>query len=267
MATNSTPSPTELLADCVDAAGEAAELLLKLRRSGDVDVTATKSSPTDIVTNADAAAEELLKSRLFNPERGDSWLGEESGPVEGGPAHDADSVRWIVDPLDGTVNYLYDLPGWAVSVAAEQNGDVVAGCVLIAKAAETFAATLGDGATCNGRAISVGSCEDLSQALVATGFSYDREVRQRQGELVASLLPRVRDIRRFGSAASDFCALAAGRVDAFYEAGLKPWDRAAGVLIAQEAGARVEVASDGSVLAANRGLWSEFTVAVGSSAI
>ena len=267
MATQPTPGRAELLTACVDAAGEAAELLLDLRRSGDVDVTATKSSPTDIVTNADAVAEDLLKSRLFNRERGDSWLGEESGADAGGHALDAASIRWIVDPLDGTVNYLYDLPGWAVSVAVEQNGEVVAGCVIIAKAGETFAATRGGGATCNGRPISVGSCDELSQALVATGFSYDSEVRQRQGKIVGALLPRVRDIRRFGSAASDFCALAAGRVDAFYEAGLQPWDRAAGVLIAQEAGARVDVASDGSVMAANSDLWTALAAAVDRRAV
>lgn len=256
MAIDSGASREVLLGRCVEAAREAAELLLRMRRVGDVDVTATKSSPTDIVTNADAAAEDLLRARLFDPERGDSWLGEESGSVMGESG--AEAVRWIVDPLDGTVNYLYDLPGWAVSVAAERDGEIVAGCVLVPSAGETFAATRGGGSMCNGLRLSVSSCDELSQALVATGFSYDREVRERQGLVLAGLLPRVRDIRRSGSAATDLCSLAAGRVDAFYETGLQPWDRAAGVLIAQQAGARVDEATDGSVVAANPRLWPAF---------
>ena len=249
----SVPDDHELLATCVAAAEQAADLLRKMRLAGDVDVTKTKSSSTDIVTNADAAAEQLLRDRLFNPDRGDSWLGEESGSI-GTPSQKG--VRWIVDPLDGTVNYLYDLPGWAVSVAAERDGEVVAGCVVLAGQHETFAASRGAGATCDGRPVHVTACADLSQALVATGFSYESAVRADQGRWLAQLLPRVRDIRRNGSAATDFCLLAAGRVDAFYEARLQPWDRAAGALIAREAGAHVEESVDGSVVAANPTLFA-----------
>jgi myo-inositol-1(or 4)-monophosphatase len=246
------PTNEELLTSCVGAAEEAAELLRTLRRQGRVDVTATKSSPTDVVTNADQAAEDLLRRLLVDRERGDRWLGEESGAVG---AEDGGGLRWIVDPLDGTVNYLYGLPGWAVSVAVERGSQIVAGCVVLATQRQTFAAIRGSGATCDGDAVQVSQCADLSLALVATGFSYEPAVREQQGSRLAHLLPRVRDIRRNGSAATDFCSLAAGRVDAFYEAQLQPWDRAAGALIAREAGAHVEEAEDGSVVAANLNLW------------
>jgi myo-inositol-1(or 4)-monophosphatase len=245
--------PAGLLEAAVEAACEAADLLVAHRRGGTVAVTDTKSSPTDVVTTADAASEALLRARLYDGRPGDGWLGEESGAAEAAARHEGvtSGVRWIVDPLDGTVNYLYDLPGWAVSVAAEVDGQVVAGCVVVPSAGEVFAAVLGGGGTCNGQPLTVSGCTELSQALVATGFSYEREVRSVQGEVVARLLPEVRDIRRFGAAAVDFCSLAAGRVDAFYEAGLKPWDRAAGALIAREAGATVTEGDDGSVIAAS----------------
>jgi myo-inositol-1(or 4)-monophosphatase len=148
-------------------------------------------------------------------------------------------VRWVVDPLDGTVNYLYGIPHWAVSIAAEVDGQVVAGVVFDPVKNEVYAAVRGAGATCNGVPVRVSTCGELGQALVATGFGYAAQRRAAQARVARVMLPRVRDIRRFGSAALDLCALAQARVDAFYERGLSPWDLAAGGLVAAEAGAVV----------------------------
>jgi myo-inositol-1(or 4)-monophosphatase len=233
-----TPDPAELLELASSAAEEAAELLLS--RHGRVRVVETKSSPTDVVTEMDGAAEELIRQRILAARPGDAILGEEGGQTG------ADSeVRWIVDPLDGTVNYLYGLPDWAVSIAAEVSGTVVAGVVCAPLQRSTYKASIAGGAwlhsgwrsapvplSCNTRV-------NLADALVATGFSYAAEQRAAQGAVVAQLLPRVRDIRRAGAAAIDLCSLAAGRVDAYYESGVHYWDIAAGGLIAREAGAQV----------------------------
>lgn len=249
------PEERERLRDrCLDSARQVGELLLAMRRSDDIGVTGTKSSATDIVTNADTAAEAMLRDILLGARPCDAWLGEETGSTE---AASTSQVRWIVDPIDGTVNFLYDLPGWSVSVAAELAGVVVAGAVVIPTVGEEFCATKDAGATCNGSRLQVSACDRLERALVATGFSYDPEVRVRQGRIVSGLLPRVRDIRRAGAASVDFCALAAGRVDAFYEWGLKPWDRAAGALIAREAGAVVKESPEGDVVAAGPSLAPE----------
>jgi myo-inositol-1(or 4)-monophosphatase len=232
------PDPAELLELAASAAEEAAELLLS--RHGQVRVVETKSSPTDVVTEMDGAAEELIRRRILEARPGDAILGEEGGQTG------ADTrVRWIVDPLDGTVNYLYGLPEWAVSIAAEVSGTVVAGVVCAPLQRNTYQATIGGGAWLHSgwRSAPVRlSCTtgvDLADALVATGFSYTAEQRATQGAVVAQLLPRVRDIRRAGAAAIDLCSLAAGRVDAYYEGGVHYWDIAAGSLIAREAGARV----------------------------
>lgn len=223
-----------------------------MRTANDVGVTSTKSSMTDIVTNADGAAEDFLRSTLLKDRPGDAWLGEETGVSGGVPSKG--QVRWIVDPIDGTVNYLYGLPGWAVSIAAEVDGVVVAGAVVVPTLREEFSASLGDGATRNGEALATTTCSVLGQSLIATGFSYDPEVRGRQGNITAKLLPRVRDIRRAGAASVDFCAVAAGRVDAYFEWALQPWDRAAGALIAREAGAVVNENEAGDVVVAGAGL-------------
>jgi len=249
-------NPSVLRQQCVDAAQAAAELLIGLRDRGEVGVTSTKSTPTDIVTNADAAAEALLRKLLLTSRPDDSWLGEETGSTDSNSG--AQGVRWVVDPIDGTVNYLYGLPGWAISVAAEVAGTVVAGAVVVPTTAEVFSAHLGGGATVDDRPLAVTRCAELSQALIATGFSYDATVRGPQGRAVAELLPRVRDIRRFGAAAVDLCSLAAGRVDAYYERGLQPWDRAAGALIAREAGGIVVEDSAGGVVAAGPDLIADF---------
>lgn len=148
-------------------------------------------------------------------------------------------MRWIVDPIDGTVNYLYGREDWAVSVAAEVGGEVVAGAVVAPVRGDEYTAALGGGAFCNGAPLRVRPAVPLEMALVATGFGYSAARRARQAEVVRTLLPRVRDIRRVGSAALDLCGLARGRFDAYYERGLNAWDWAAAALIAQEAGARV----------------------------
>jgi myo-inositol-1(or 4)-monophosphatase len=230
----------DLLALAVEVATAAGELLVSY--TGRVSVADTKSSPTDVVTEMDRKAEDLIRSRIMARRPGDAILGEEEGQT--GEAGES-GVRWVVDPLDGTVNYLYGLRDWAVSVAAEVSGEVVAGAVLVPRAGELFTATRGGGAYLAGpdggpaARLRIGPGVALDRALVATGFGYRAERRTVQGEVVAALLPQVRDIRRAGSAAVDLCSVAAGRVDAYYERGLNYWDYAAGALIAAEAGAVV----------------------------
>jgi myo-inositol-1(or 4)-monophosphatase len=197
-------------------------------------VTATKSSATDVVTEVDQAVERHVVGRILAARPHDAVLGEEGGGRSG-----RSGVRWLVDPIDGTVNYLYGHPGFSVSIAAEVSGTVVAGTVLEPWRDELFSATLGGGATLNGLPIRANPPVAAAQALVATGFSYRPEQRARQARVLLHVLPRVRDIRRVGSAALDLCDVAAGRVDAYYEVGLNPWDLAAGGLIAAEAGATV----------------------------
>ncbi len=220
------------------AAQEAAELLQS--RHGHVRVVQTKSSPTDVVTEMDRAAEELIRQRILAARPDDAILGEEGGQVGVGSP-----VRWIVDPLDGTVNYLYGLPDWAVSIAAEVRGTVVTGVVCAPLQSSIYTATIGAGAWLQSAwqpapvRLNCNADVDLADALVATGFSYTAEQRTGQGAVVAEVLPRVRDIRRAGAAAIDLCSLAAGRVDAYYESGVHAWDIAAGGLIAREAGAQV----------------------------
>jgi myo-inositol-1(or 4)-monophosphatase len=232
----------------------------------------TKSSPTDIVTEMDRRSEALITSRIREHRPGDTVLGEEGGQTAGGPAGDgtdagqAGRVRWIVDPLDGTVNYLYGLRDWAVSIAAEVDGTVVAGVVEVPRHGERFTAVTGQGAWLHrgeaSLALRCSSDVPLGQALVGTGFGYDAGRRQVQGEVLAALLPYIRDIRRGGSAAVDLCSVAAGRLDAFYERGLNYWDFAAGGLIAREAGALVgglagRTESTSMAVAAGPGLYQQ----------
>lgn len=223
----------------------------------------SKSSATDPVTVIDTEVEEHLRATIAGQRPGDVVLGEEGGQDSpdavadaeaGGPdravaADGSDRVRWVVDPVDGTVNLLYGIPFTAVSVAAEVGGVVVAGAVHNIVTRETWAAGLGQGATLrhpDGAVtdLATSSRDDVSLALVGTGFGYDAALRAEQGAVVAALLPRVRDIRRCGSAALDLCMVASGRLDAYYERGLKQWDHAAGALIAAEAGALVTVSHD-----------------------
>jgi myo-inositol-1(or 4)-monophosphatase len=230
------PGSDELLAIAVEAAVAAGKLLAL--RDGRVEVAATKSSPTDVVTEMDRRSEELIRSLILTARPCDAILGEEGGQTGDAP------VRWVIDPLDGTVNYLYGLPGWSVSIGAEVRGVIVAGAVNVPRPGELFGATLGGGAWLDsgsgGReSVRCGPGVPLAQALVATGFGYQAARREAQGEVVAALLPRIRDIRRAGVASVDLCSVAMGRVDAFYERGLHYWDYAAGGLVAAEAGAVV----------------------------
>jgi myo-inositol-1(or 4)-monophosphatase len=235
------PEPAALLALARSAAEAAGRMLAGRRPAGPAgrpEVADTKSSPTDVVTEMDRAAETLIMERIRAERPGDAILGEEGG--ESGQGR----VRWIVDPLDGTVNYLYGLADWAVSIAAEVDGQVLAGVVAIPRHGELFTALAGQGSwlhQAEGPAVPL-RCNTgvpLRRALVATGFGYAEARRAVQGEVVAAVLPRVRDIRRGGSCAVDLCSVAVGRLDAYYERGVNYWDYAAGGLIATEAGARV----------------------------
>ncbi|WP_017623561.1 inositol monophosphatase family protein [Nocardiopsis chromatogenes] len=201
-----------------------------------IGVLDTKSTPTDVVTEMDRRVEELIRKRLLQARPGDAVLGEEGGEEAGADG----GVRWIVDPIDGTVNYLYGREEWAVSIAAESGGRIVAGAVVAPRLGDTYTAVLGAGAFCNGAPLRAGPAPEPAFALVATGFGYDPQRRAHQAEVLRSVLPRVRDIRRGGSAAIDICSLARGRADAYYERGLNPWDWAAACLVAREAGLRVE---------------------------
>ncbi|HEY6747678.1 MAG TPA: inositol monophosphatase family protein [Mycobacteriales bacterium] len=235
MPTSAGADHTDLLALAERLARGAGELTVRLRGGGrTLDVDA-KSSPTDVVTEVDRASERWLADELARERPDDALLGEEGASRSGGTG-----VRWIVDPIDGTVNFLYGLRPYAVSVAAERDGRVVAGCVHDPTSGDTFTAALGggaylDGVRIGGRWLAAG----LDTAVVGTGFAYDARVRAGQGEVLAGVLPRVGNVRRLGSAALDLCYVAAGRLDGYWEHGLKDWDRAAGVLVATEAGALV----------------------------
>lgn len=230
------PDPAGLLTLAVEVAREAAALVARGRATAGESVT-VKSSAVDVVTAVDTDSERLIVERLTAARAGDGVLGEEGGERAG-----TTGVRWVVDPIDGTVNFLYGVPAYAVSIAAEVDGVVRAGVVLNAATGELFTATAGGGAFLSSPdrpdpvRLRGNAPESLAQTLVATGFGYGVEQRRAQGAVVARLLPQVRDIRRFGSAALDLCAAAAGRVDAYYELHLNPWDHAAGALVAAEAG-------------------------------
>jgi myo-inositol-1(or 4)-monophosphatase len=236
--TSGTAAPdlhTELLG-LARATAEEAAVLVGAGRSSAADQVDTKSSPVDVVTAVDRASEALIVRRLLEARPDDGVLGEEGASREG-----TSGVRWVVDPIDGTVNFLYGLPAFAVSIAAEVDGRAEVGVVLNVGTGEQFTAVRGQGAwlTAPGSAamqLHGSSPASLEQTLVATGFGYRVEQRRAQGAVVARLLPEVRDIRRWGCASLDLCAAAAGRVDAYYELDLKPWDHAAGALVAAEAG-------------------------------
>ena len=270
----STPEAAKLRDLAVSVAREAGRLLTS--REGRVEVAATKSSPTDVVTEMDRQSEELIRSRILAARPSDAILGEEGGLI--GNTGNA-PVLWVIDPLDGTVNYLYGLHDWAVSIAAEvewvEGGEVgrriVAGAVYVPKRDEMFSAARGGGAQLeSGGTKSVLHCSSgvpLEQALVGTGFGYLEARRKVQGEVIAALVPRLRDIRRIGVASADLCAVAAGRLDGFYERGLNYWDWAAGALVASEAGALVgglndKPVSESMAVAAGPGLFESLTTAL-----
>ncbi|WP_083971225.1 inositol monophosphatase family protein [Actinoplanes awajinensis] len=226
------PVPGELLEIAVRVAREAAATARRMRDEAIGDVQ-TKSTDTDVVTAADKAVERQVVDALRAVRPDDGVLGEEYGD---NAAAVPGAVRWIVDPIDGTVNYLYGLPQYAVSLAAEVDGEVVAGVVRNAATGDEWTATRGGGAWRAGRRLSCSTETVLGQALIGTGFGYDPRRRAHQGQVFAQMITRVRDIRRMGAASLDLCLAAEGRLDAFFEKGLNPWDYAAGGLIASEAG-------------------------------
>ncbi len=222
--------PAELTALAVELAQRAGELA-RTRRAAGFSVS-TKSSATDVVTDADRAVEDMLRAELAARRPDDAILGEEAGD---GGRPDA-PIRWLIDPIDGTVNFMLGLPQWAVSIAAQQDGVTVAGCVLNPVSGDLFSATRGHGAYLGDRRLTGPRSVDLAEAVVASGFGYDPQRRARQGQVVAELLGRVGNLRRLGSAALDLSYLAAGWIDLYFEGPLGEWDFGAGLLIAEEAG-------------------------------
>jgi myo-inositol-1(or 4)-monophosphatase len=227
------------LLELAERAARAAGTELMRRYGGELRGVRSKSSPTDPVSEADLAAEHAIRELLAAERPGDAILGEEGGETAGDGGDSAGRLRWVVDPLDGTVNYLYGYPAFGVSVACEDGAGGLAGVVLDPVRDECFAACRSGAATLNRRPLDPERPVELARALVATGFGYDAGVRAAQAQAVARLVPRARDIRRGGSAALDLCYCAAGRVDAYFEHGVKPWDYAAGALICARAGLEV----------------------------
>jgi len=226
-------NPTELLLLAESIAREAGALLREAFRGPELRISA-KSTPTDLVSEADHAAEHLIRERITATRPDDAVLGEEGGDTEG-----TSGIRWVVDPLDGTINFLFGVPQWAVSIAAEDSEGVLVGVVYDPERDELFSASRGGQATLDGHPIAASTKTDMATALIGTGFGYDSEVRRAQAAVVARLLPDVRDIRRFGAAAIDLAWTACGRLDAYYEHGLNAWDLAAGGLICECAGLEV----------------------------
>lgn len=252
-------APPALLAIATETAAEAAEYLRSqlpaVTGGGLLAGAAAKSSPTDLVTEVDRTSEALIVASLLRARPDDGIRGEEGSDRAG-----SSGVTWVIDPLDGTTNYLYGIPVFSVSIAASMGGRHVAGVVHNPLSGEIFAAAEGDGASLNGRELRLRPTgRPLTEALVGTGFSYGAASRTAQARLLPAVLPAVRDIRRAGSASLDLCAVACGRLDAYYESGLEPWDLAAGEVVAREAGATVTVlegliAGSGTVVAAAPGL-------------
>jgi len=280
----STPEnqPAQLRTVAEALAAEAAAFVR--RRRGEVfgadagtdgdDAVQTKTTPTDPVTVVDTETERLLRDRLAQLRPGDAILGEEGGgptdPVGAAPG----AVTWVLDPIDGTVNFVYGIPAYAVSVAAQVDGVSVAGAVADVVGGRLYSAAGGLSAHVTDaegtRRLQCSAVDDLSRALVGTGFAYSGRRRTVQAQLVSQILPVVRDVRRIGSAALDLCMVAAGRLDAYYEHGLNAWDSAAGALIAAEAGARVVLPTPGDpvrntalVVAAAPGIADQLLAALG----
>ena len=263
------PSPSALREVAVEAARAAGELLRERFLAGREAALRAKTSPTDLVSAADLAAERAIREVLAARRPADRVLGEEGGE-EGGDGREAGGgLRWVVDPLDGTTNFLFGVPQWCVSVAVEDDRGAVAGVVLDPLRDELFAAERGGAATCNGRPLASSAQRELGAALVGTGFSYDARVRAAQATVLGEVLPRVRDVRRLGAAALDLVWTAAGRLDAFYERAVQPWDVAAGRLVCERAGLEVRplAPADGlpaGILAALPALVEELGALVGA---
>ena len=251
------PDNVEELRRIAERVAQEAADLVRTRAGSDVAVADRKSSPVDVVTAVDRESEDLLRRRLAELRPGDGFLGEEGGEEPG-----TTGVTWVVDPIDGTVNFLYGIPHYAVCVAAvDPAGEALAGAVVDVARGETYSASRGGGATCDGRPLRVRVERSPGERLFLTGFQYQQHVRRLQGEAVARLLPHVRDVRRMGSAALELCTVAAGRADAYVEEGLHLWDRAAAGLVATEAGARLAVLPGAGgmdcVVCAPEETWSE----------
>ncbi len=223
----------DCLAVAISLAREAGDMAMKGRRHG-LSHVATKSTLTDMVTEYDRASETLVVEGLRTRRSSDSIIGEE------GAAHTGDSeLTWYVDPIDGTTNFYFDLPMWAVSIGVTDTTGPLAGVVYVPALGEMFSGSRGGGAFMNGHPISVRPNDTLADALVCTGFSYSAEARVRQSRRIPHIIDKVRDLRRFGAAAVDLCFVAAGRLDAYFEENLHLWDLVAGHVIATEAGAIV----------------------------
>lgn len=252
------PEPADLERIAGETARAAAVLITAAY--GAADPVRRKSSPTDVVTQTDLRAEDLVARLLREVTPAAGVVAEERGT-----SGDAARLQWVIDPLDGTINFIYGVPLFAVSIAAAVDGEVVAGAVVDVLRDELFSARAGAGARRNGDPIAVSACAALPDALVATGFSYQASVRALQGEVAQRLLSRARDVRCFGSAALELCWVACGRLDGYYQRDTEIWDRAAGALIAEEAGARVELPcaeNDDLVIAATDGVFDELWSAV-----
>jgi len=245
------PTPALLEAIAAEIVAEGAAAIRKA--AGELGAIRTKSGPTDPVTALDVEIERLVRGRLGQRTPGASIIGEERGISSGdGP------LGWVLDPIDGTVNLMYDLPFIAVSLAATLDGEVVAGAVVDVWRDEVFSASRGGGAQRNSQPISVAIEGNLAAALVTTGFAYSADGRVTEAEVLTRIVPAARDIRCFGSAALQLCWVACGRVDAFYQRDMQPWDYAAGAIIALESGARVEFPSTANrslMVAAGPGLF------------
>ncbi|MDY1004834.1 inositol monophosphatase family protein [Curtobacterium sp. CFBP9011] len=230
----------EALADLAEAIAREAAALAVQRRAEGVEVADRKSSIADVVTAADREVEALIRRRISEARPDDAFLGEESGTATG-----TSGLTWVVDPIDGTVNYLYGSPAYAVSIGVVRGvpdpamWEPVAGVVIAPATGQVYRAVAGGVAALDGRPLTVAAPESLAETLVATGFGYTAERRWEQAAVLAGLITEVRDVRRAGAAALDCCAVATGTVDAYYERGINPWDMAAGSIVAAAAGADV----------------------------
>jgi myo-inositol-1(or 4)-monophosphatase len=261
--TSAEESQSGLLEIALGLAREAGALLLERFHGGRERALASKSTPTDLVSEADLASERLIRERLALIRPADGFLGEEGGEEKG-----STGLTWIVDPLDGTVNFLFSIPQWSVSVALADDRGSLVGAIFDPCSGELFSATRDGPAMLNGVSMEHSDRSDLASAMIATGFAYDAQVRGAQAEVFSRLIPRVRDIRRFGSAALDLAWTAAGRYDAYFERSVKPWDIAAGTLICERAGLTVLELPESKrlplgVLAAAPGLAGELLELVG----
>ncbi|HEX2703059.1 MAG TPA: inositol monophosphatase family protein [Solirubrobacteraceae bacterium] len=234
--------PNELLELAIEAACVAGTLLADRFRAGGEHGVSAKSTPTDLVSDADLASQRTIRELISSRRPDDGFLAEE----EGGDVAGSSGMQWVVDPLDGTINFLFGIPLWCVSVAVQDAQGTLAGVVHDPLAGETFSALRGGLPQRNGLAIRPARrrASSLAQALVATGFAYDAPVRVAQADVVVGLIGEVRDIRRCGAAALDLAWTAAGRFDAFFERTVKVWDTAAGALLCECAGLEVHVLTE-----------------------